>query len=455
VKNLNNLDTFKTKLNIRDYNIKNSAKTNGSSDIDSIPYLKELNIEITEIDQSIQFKDNNEKIIHRWTPYIQGFSAEFVQSIFDKYKMVYNSPKILDPFAGSGTVVTQANLNSYYSLGIEINPWMSNIANTKVNADKINTIKLTEFIDKMNLEKLSTPPSFLENAKHFDADILDELRKLKFYIENSKRKINDETTYNSIRIAFASILIPVSNLKRSPCLGYSNKKKIDPIIVRDLFINKIKDIIIDVDEINKKELFSKNNISKVITANSSNYSLEEDFDLIITSPPYMNGMDYAINYKIEMSWLNFTKSQKEIKDLKEEMVVCDNVSKITIKEFSEKEDKYSNNWIDSICREIEKNINHRGAYRRKDMAGIVHKYFDDMYKIMKNVVSHLRIDGRLVMVIGDSLIVDVYIPTDLILAKIATELGLELESIIKARGRRSGQIRSYKLRETIVTLKKI
>ena len=455
MKNLNNLDTFKTKLNIRDYNIKNSAKTNGSSDIDSIPYLKELNIEITEIDQSIQFKDNNEKIIHRWTPYIQGFSAEFVQSIFDKYKMVYNSPKILDPFAGSGTVVTQANLNSYYSLGIEINPWMSNIANTKVNADKINTIKLTEFIDKMNLEKLSTPPSFLENAKHFDADILDELRKLKFYIENSKRKINDETTYNSIRIAFASILIPVSNLKRSPCLGYSNKKKIDPIIVRDLFINKIKDIIIDVDEINKKELFSKNNISKVITANSSNYSLEEDFDLIITSPPYMNGMDYAINYKIEMSWLNFTKSQKEIKDLKEEMVVCDNVSKITIKEFSEKEDKYSNNWIDSICREIEKNINHRGAYRRKDMAGIVHKYFDDMYKIMKNVVSHLRIDGRLVMVIGDSLIVDVYIPTDLILAKIATELGLELESIIKARGRRSGQIRSYKLRETIVTLKKI
>ena len=88
------------------------------------------------------------------------------------------------------------------------------------------------------------------------------------------------------------------------------------------------------------------------------------------------------------------------------------------------------------------------------MPEIVHKYFDDMYIIMKNVVSAIKKNGRFILVIGDSLIADVYVPTDLLLAKIGNELGLSIERIEKARERRSGQIRSYKLRETIVTLKK-
>ncbi len=35
-----------------------------------------------------------------------------------------------------------------------------------------------------------------------------------------------------------------------------------------------------------------------------------------------------------------------------------------------------------------------------------------------------------------------------------TELGLDIEKIEKARNRRSGQVRSYRLRETILTLRK-
>jgi len=73
---------------------------------------------------------------------------------------------------------------------------------------------------------------------------------------------------------------------------------------------------------------------------------------------------------------------------------------------------------------------------------------------MRNVSTSLNPGGRFVLVVGDSLIADVYVPTDLILARIGTELGLQIESIEKARSRRSGQVRSYRLRETVVTLKK-
>jgi SAM-dependent methyltransferase len=90
------------------------------------------------------------------------------------------------------------------------------------------------------------------------------------------------------------------------------------------------------------------------------------------------------------------------------------------------------------------------------MPYIVHKYFDDLYRVMKNVADSLKPGGRFILVVGDSLIADVYVPTDLLLAKIGAEpqIGLTIESIEKARNRRSGQVINYRLRETIVTLKK-
>jgi len=77
-----------------------------------------------------------------------------------------------------------------------------------------------------------------------------------------------------------------------------------------------------------------------------------------------------------------------------------------------------------------------------------------MHRVMKNVVAAMNPEARFILVIGDSLISDVYVPTDLILARIGQELGLKIEKIEKARNRRSGQIRNYRLRETIVTLQK-
>lgn len=443
----------KVKTDIRKRNIENSPKKNGSSDIDSIPYLDELGITIIDETQAIQFKDNNDYNIHRWTPYIQGFSANFVQNMIDKYKLDYDNPKILDPFSGSGTVIIQSKINGLFAMGNEINPWMADVANVKINALRIDTIILENFIIDLKLSRTVKPPSFLQNSKHFEEEVLLELRKLKYAINNSGIEVEEAFTQKSLEVAFASILIPCSNLKRSPCLGYKKDKIVFPEMVKNLFINKVAEIINDVKEIKLNPSF-KNDGSCVILSSSETFDYQHDFDLVITSPPYMNGMDYAINYKIEMSWLDFVESHSELKKIKEEMVVCDNVSKKFIRDFSSDTGRYSNEWIEKIKININKNIQIRGSYRRLDMADIVHKYFDDMYKIMRNVISSINKGGRFVLVVGDSLIVDEYVPTDLILAKIGVELGMEVESLVKARNRRSGQIRSYKLRETILTLKK-
>ncbi len=442
-------------LTVRKVNILKSPKKGGSSDMDAIPYTEELGIEILENIQPIQFTLNINEHIHRWAPYVQGFSASFVQSILDRYKKEYNNPVVLDPFAGCGTVLVQAKLNGYRSFGTELNPFLQFIADSKLNCWDISPNYLLKIYNDLPRDNRSSAPSFLKSSSHFNKGVLRNLEILKGGIESIEAKNEKQRKVKDLlKLAFSSILIDCSNMKRTPCLGYYKNKKVYDTAPYVLLDKKIRDIANDLRLIQSQYKDFINTESKVIVANAMDFKHINKFDLIITSPPYMNGLDYVINYKIEMGWLGFVENHKELKRIKDEMVVCDNVSKGLIKEFCKSGSTYSNDWIEKIKAAIEKNIEKRGHYRRTDMPYIVHKYFDDLYKVMKNVIPSLNSGGRFILVVGDSLIADVYIPTDLLIAKIGSDLGLDIERIEKARERRSGQIRSYKLRESIITLLK-
>jgi len=448
-------EPIQSELSVRKVNILKSPKKGGSSDRDAIPYTEELGVKILENIQPIQFTPNINEHIHRWAPYVQGFSASFVQSILDQYKMEYPDPIVLDPFAGCGTVLVQAKLNGYRSFGTELNPFLQFIANTKLNCWDISPNYLLKIYNDLPRNNRFSAPSFLKSSSHFNKGVLHNLERLKGGIESIEDKSERQREAKDLlKLAFSSILIDCSNMKRTPCLGYYKNKKVYDTAPFVLLDKKIRDIANDLRLIQSQYKDFINTESKVIIANAMDFKHVNKFDLIITSPPYMNGLDYVINYKIEMGWLGFVENHKGLKKIKDEMVVCDNVSKGLIKDFCMSGSTYTNDWIEEIKGDIEKSIEKRGAYRRTDMPYIVHKYFDDLYKVMKNVISSLNSGGRFILVVGDSLIADVYIPTDLLIAKIGSDLGLEIERIEKARERRSGQIRSYRLRESIITLLK-
>jgi len=443
------------KLNARKRNILNSPKAGGCCDEDSIPYLKDLGIEIVDKKQPIQFTPNFSEHVHRWSAYIQGFSAEFVQSTINKYHKEYNCLRILDPFAGCGTVLIQSKFSGYPSFGTELNPLLAFIANVKVNSWDVSPNALIEMYKSIPKDISKAPPTFLKSKDQFRHGVLKNIEKiyggLDFITVKNK---TEQKVKDLLKVAFSSILIECSNLKRTPCLGYSKSKQIIDNAPWMLMEKNVRIIANDLNIIQKHFADKIAVDSQVVCTNAMTYKHPNFFDLAITSPPYMNGLDYVMNYKIEMGWLEFISSQKDAKKIKDEMVVCDNVSKGLMKNFSESNSRYTNDWLDDIVLRIKRNIDRRGNYRRIDMPFIVTKYFDDLYKVMKNVVNALNPRGRFILVIGDSLIADVYVPTDLIMARIGRELGLEIEKIERARNRRSGQVRSYRLRETILTLRK-
>ena len=96
----------------------------------------------------------------------------------------------------------------------------------------------------------------------------------------------------------------------------------------------------------------------------------------------------------------------------------------------------------------------KSSYRRDDVHAVVHRYFADLLPVLRGTYSALRPGGRFVLVVGDSLLAGTYVPGDLLLARIGASVGFAIVSVEAARTRRSGQRRSFELRESIVTLER-
>jgi len=398
----------------------------------------------------ITFSDNGNKSIHRWSPYVQGFSASFVETILDRYRIGRNNC-VLDPFVGCGTVLVCARLRGAKSIGVDLMPLMTFASKVKTRWDldikKIET-NLAKIRKAVKENPSISPPFLKETYRQFDKEVLVNLLKLK----QSIWAIHDQSIRELFQLAFASILIECSRLKRSPCLSYVKEKIVQKEAPFVLFERKVQQMKNDLLQVQKRR-HEWGPEPQIICEDSRKVKYEpQSIDIAITSPPYVNGMDYVINYKIEMAWLDMVKSYSELATLKNRMVACDNISRKVIKEFANKNMEVRDEWLLDIVKRIETKITQKGSYRRDDMHLIVQKYFEDLYPVLRNVYEGLKQGGRFVIVIGDSLIAGTYIPTDLILARLAKEIGFKIERIEIARKRRSGQRKSFVLRESVLTL---
>ncbi|MCI4361458.1 MAG: hypothetical protein L3J91_07105, partial [Thermoplasmata archaeon] len=170
-------------------------------------------------------------------------------------------------------------------------------------------------------------------------------------------------------------------------------------------------------------------------------------------PPYVNGMDYVMNYKLDLAWLGYAHSYADLIALRKAMVACDNLPRGEADAYLSLEDA-PDPWLPAILGRIRSNVARKATYRRNDVHGIVKRYFADLVPVLRRVFEGLQPGGRFVLVVGDSLLAGAYVPGDLLLARIGRSLGFSIESVEVARARRSGQRRSFVLRESIVTLRK-
>ena len=84
---------------------------------------------------------NREAPVHRWVPWIAGFSRQFVQDALTRH--LPEPGVVLDPFAGVGTTLIEADLAGHAAVGFEINPYAAFAARTKLGAHRLAPARLS------------------------------------------------------------------------------------------------------------------------------------------------------------------------------------------------------------------------------------------------------------------------------------------------------------------------
>jgi hypothetical protein len=415
-------------------------------------FERENGVRLGRYSGPITFRSNEQLAVHRWWPYVQGYSAEFVRGVIDSYRLEAGRT-VLDPFAGSGTTLVEARRAGLHGAGTELLAPAVLAARVKT-AFEVEPDALVRTADRVLLRAARRsgrgPLPFLrETRRQFSPRSLSDLVRLRDSLPPPGPALA-----NAVRLAFGRILIPVSRLHRSPCLGYSRRPSPDGSPrVFERFRSAIGEMAEDLRTLRRAD--RSWGPSTTIQQRDAREAVwpAGSVDLAITSPPYVNGMDYVMNYKVDLAWLGFARSYRDLSALRRAEVACDNLPRAEASRFLDVTFA-PDLWLPEILGRIRDNLRRKGTYRRDDMHAIVHRYFADLVPVLRGVRDALVSRGRFVLVVGDSLIAGAYIPGDLILARIAHGQGFEIESVEIARARRSGQRRSFELRESVVTLRR-
>jgi DNA modification methylase len=428
----------------------NSADLRGPEWYDRV-FCRAYRLRIRRREGDIRFNPNERRPVHRWWPYVQGFSAGFVEETCRRHG-IGPGRVVLDPFCGSGTVPVVTRTLGATSIGVDLMPITAFVAAAKAewDVDPVSFWATARRVAKVRGRSRLSPPFLHETRRQFPPAVLASLLRLK----ESLWELGDSPSTTLLKLAFSGILIESSNLKRSPCLGYTRKSGLNAETPFVLFLERCARIREDLEELQRhREQWGPK--SRILHADSGTVDLgSESVDLAITSPPYVNGMDYVMNYKLDLAWLGFVHSYADLARLRTEMVACDNIPHEAATALAVPAIVRDDPWVREVCARIHENIGTKAAYRREDMALIVRKYFGDLAPVISNVHRALKPGGRFVVVNGDSLIAGTYVPGDQIFARLASASGFEVESFEIARTRRSGQRRGFVLRESVLTLRK-
>ena len=316
--------------------------------------------------------------------------------------------KLLDPYCGSGssfTVGLDRGLTEMY--GFDINPLavlISRAKFTKVDIEKAKEIRrqlrnrVYEFIKiEDNLKKIEIP-------QHYNVDfwfskvVLQNLSVLKHFID----KIQID-----IRRLF---LVPLSETIRECSYTRNHEFKLYRIKPEEIlqfnpdvfgvYFDKLNKVI----DIYEKYYLPKLNEVKIDISYSKFPKKENEFDIVLTSPPYGDSFTTVAYGQFSMfsnQWFGI-KYARQI----EKMLMGGSV----VKEI------YPNSIITDFINEISKKSIRRALE--------VSSFYFDLDKSIKDVANSIKKRGKIIYIVGNRTVKDIQLPTDQFIAERFENYGL-------------------------------
>lgn len=371
------------------------------------------------------FGDNRELPIHRWYPFVEGFSADMVTSLIGD-----SQPEVVfDPFGGCGTTALAAACVGSRSAFTEINPYLAWLADVKVNAVRATAggtapVSLPQIANRLDSGTLPSPQVNLPivtvdaNRQFFPDCVALQIAQVVALLKSEL----DGPVLELGRAALAICLVPASNMIRRTDLRRRIPSDPGAKPLLPLVSAALRMIAEDVGRAGDLVVAGTERVG----ADIRSLAVESAYDLMITSPPYLNGTNYFRNTKLELIALEFIKDESDLAALRSTAITAgiNNVSKrrAAPTEIAEVEEPAQK--LDMV------------AYDKR-IPQLVRLYFSDMLGALSALRRAAKHTCSLYLDIGDSRFAGISVPTPDILVSIARTVGWENTETRLLRTRRS------------------
>jgi hypothetical protein len=327
---------------------------------------------------------------------------------------------VLDPMMGSGTVLAMARANGHRGIGFDIDPLAVLISKVWTTAfdpkeirDEASSALQSSRSDFKNLTVADAYPASADEETSrflrywFDGYARRQLAALSMTIE----KVGSDVARNALWCAFSRLIISKqSGASRAIDLSHSRPHRAfetAPEKPFNKFMSAVERVIANGIDKNSPDAGHEPSITmadarKLPLANNS-------VDLVLTSPPYLNAIDYLRCSKFSLVWMGY-----RIADLRQ--VRTESVGTEAGDEALD-DDKEVRSIIDAL--ELRPKLEKR--HER-----ILGHYIHDMRSAVGEVSRVLSRTGKAVYVLGENTLRGTYIRTSAIVTKLAELAGLSI-----------------------------
>ncbi|MEO0181284.1 MAG: DNA methyltransferase [candidate division WOR-3 bacterium] len=413
------------------------------------------------------FKDCLTAPVHRWFKYPAGYSYRLIRERIKEYGLGEDD-LVLDPFVGSGTTLIEAMKAGVPSVGVEMHPFVAWVARVKTRWD-LDTAKLRAAESDMARIIESYRPGYNPNGlpplvrKCYSAE---NLGKLVFLREAIEAVDWADDTKEFFRLALVDTL-------RTTSVAGTGWPYIAPTryhaktTERDAFAEFKKTLSGMIEDLEKVKSDHPDHARARVIEGDARHMPEiesSSVSLAITSPPYLNNYDYADRTRLEMYFMGWAGSWRDITKRVRDRLMIAATTQIRRSEF----DPHHPLSDEVRCASLEVHEYLSGAIvrlgkLRREKPGkksydlMVAGYFNDMVRVLKEVKRCLKPGADFILVVGDSAPYGVHIPTDELIGKLALGVGFRDYGIeiLRKRGekwRENPQRHKVGLRESLILL---
>lgn len=387
---------------------------------------------------SSTFSNNLALPVNRWFRYSAGFSAPWVRQLITKERS-NGRQRVLDPFAGSGTVLLEGEACDIQAVGVEAHPFVVRVARAKLcwrespRAFRNYALSVLETAKKLGGDEHGYPSLIEKCFPQRTLARLDSLRRA--WLKEADGSPLSELTWLAM-ISILRVCSPVGTAQWQYILP--NKSKAKCVDAYEAFQAKV-DLMSQDMLVRQAHGLGPNAVLHQDDAKECS-SLGDDYtDLVITSPPYANNYDYADATRLEMSFLGEVRGWGDLQDVVRRHLIrscTQHVSKISKETYLLLEDPSLDPIRGDIKRVCESLEAERGKHRgKKPYHTMVAAYFSDMAKTW-GALRRVADRGALVcFVVGDSAPYGVHVPVDRWLGELAVAAGFESYAFEKTRDR--------------------